>query len=168
MPSKSKSQARLMAAVAHNPSFAKKVGIPQSVGKDFNQADKGKKFKEGGEVKKKAKMKLFGGSESAAEEAGEKKVSPEQYAKREKTEPGEKGFAKGGSVKRFQMGGVAPVVPVTAPAVVPAAMPARGVAAPAVVSPRVMKKGGKCMAKGGSVTRGDGVAQRGHTRGKVV
>ena len=37
-----------MAAIAHNPAFAKKVGIPQSVGKDFNQADKGKKFKEGG------------------------------------------------------------------------------------------------------------------------
>ena len=30
-----------MAAVAHNPSFAKKVGIPQKVGKDFNQADAG-------------------------------------------------------------------------------------------------------------------------------
>jgi hypothetical protein len=40
-----------MAAIAHNPAFAKKVGIPQSVGKDFNQADKGKKFKEGGLMK---------------------------------------------------------------------------------------------------------------------
>jgi hypothetical protein len=30
-----------MAAVAHNKAFAKKVGVPQSVGKDFNQADKG-------------------------------------------------------------------------------------------------------------------------------
>jgi hypothetical protein len=39
MPSKSKSQAKLMAAVAHNPEFAKKVGIPVSVGKDFNKAD---------------------------------------------------------------------------------------------------------------------------------
>lgn len=48
MPSKSKSQARLMAAVAHNPEFAKKVGIPVSVGKEFNKADKGRKFKEGG------------------------------------------------------------------------------------------------------------------------
>ena len=51
MPSKSKAQAHLMAAVAHNPAFAKKVKIPQSVGKDFNQADKGKKFKEGGAMK---------------------------------------------------------------------------------------------------------------------
>ena len=40
-----------MAAVAHNPAFAKKVGIPQSVGKDFNEADKGKKFKGGGMAK---------------------------------------------------------------------------------------------------------------------
>jgi len=40
-----------MAAIAHNPAFAKKVGVPQSVGKDFNTADKGKKFKEGGTMK---------------------------------------------------------------------------------------------------------------------
>ena len=48
MPSKSKAQHKLMTAVAHNKSFAKKVGIPQSVGKDFMEADKGKKFKKGG------------------------------------------------------------------------------------------------------------------------
>ena len=48
MPSKSASQHRLMEAVAHSPSFAKKVGIPQSVGKDFAAADKGKKFAAGG------------------------------------------------------------------------------------------------------------------------
>jgi hypothetical protein len=48
MPSTSKKQAHLMAAVAHNPAFAKKVGIPQSVGKDFNAADKGRKFAAGG------------------------------------------------------------------------------------------------------------------------
>ena len=48
MPSKSKPQARLMAAAAHNPAFAKKVGIPTKVAKEFNTADKGKKFKEGG------------------------------------------------------------------------------------------------------------------------
>jgi hypothetical protein len=47
MPSKSKAQARLMAGVAHSPAFAKKVGIPQSVGKEFNQADKGTKILRG-------------------------------------------------------------------------------------------------------------------------
>lgn len=40
MPSSSKKQHRLMQAVARNPEFAKKVGIPQKVGKDFESADK--------------------------------------------------------------------------------------------------------------------------------
>ena len=40
-----------MAAVAKNPAFAKKVGIKQSVGQDFLNADKGKKFKGGGMMK---------------------------------------------------------------------------------------------------------------------
>ena len=48
MPSKSPAQHKLMAAVAHSPKFAKKVGIPVSIGKDFASADKGKKFKGGG------------------------------------------------------------------------------------------------------------------------
>jgi hypothetical protein len=48
MPSKSLSQHRLMQAVAHNPKFAKKVGVPQSVGKEFEKADEGKKFAGGG------------------------------------------------------------------------------------------------------------------------
>lgn len=51
MPSTSKKQSNFMAAVAHNPAFAKKVGVAQSVGKDFNTADKGKTFKEGGAMK---------------------------------------------------------------------------------------------------------------------
>ena len=42
MPSKSPKQARLMAAAAHDPKFAKKVGVPTKVAKEFNQADKGK------------------------------------------------------------------------------------------------------------------------------
>jgi hypothetical protein len=41
-----------MAAVANNPAFAKKAGVPQSVGKEFNQADKGRKFSKGGDMKK--------------------------------------------------------------------------------------------------------------------
>jgi len=48
MPSKSKAQRNFMAAAAHNPAFAKKAGIPESVAKDFNEADKGKKFSKGG------------------------------------------------------------------------------------------------------------------------
>ena len=48
MPSTSKKQHNFMAAIAHNPAFAKKVGVSQSVGKDFNEADKGRKFGSGG------------------------------------------------------------------------------------------------------------------------
>jgi hypothetical protein len=48
MPSKSPSQHRLMAAVAHNPDFAKKVGVPTKVGKEFVNADK--KMDKGGKV----------------------------------------------------------------------------------------------------------------------
>jgi len=63
-----------MAAVANNPSFAKKVGVPQSVGKEFNQADKSRKFSKGGDTmakmnagmmammaKKKGATKMAGG-----------------------------------------------------------------------------------------------------------
>ena len=50
MPSTSKKQHNFMEAVAHNPSFAKKAGVPQSVGQDFSKADKGKTFKRGGEM----------------------------------------------------------------------------------------------------------------------
>ena len=50
MPSKSKSQHNFMEAVAHSASFAKKAGVPQSVGKDFSNADKGKTFKQGGDM----------------------------------------------------------------------------------------------------------------------
>lgn len=48
MPSSSKKQHNFMAAVAHNPAFAKKAGVPQSVGQDFNEADKSRKFGKGG------------------------------------------------------------------------------------------------------------------------
>jgi len=52
MPSTSKKQHNFMAAVANNPAFAKKAGVPQSVGKEFNNADKGKTFIQGGDMKK--------------------------------------------------------------------------------------------------------------------
>ena len=80
MPSKSKKQHNLMAAVAHNPAFAKKVGIKQSVCKEFVAADKGRKFAGGGEMKhedikmdkkiaKKAAAR-YGSSESGKKVAG--------------------------------------------------------------------------------------------------
>jgi len=41
-----------MEMIAHNPAMAKKKGVPQSVGRDFEKADKGRKFREGGVMKK--------------------------------------------------------------------------------------------------------------------
>ena len=63
MPSKSKAQHNFMAAVANNPSFAKKAGVPQSVCKEFNNADKGKTFKQGGDMKK---MSMGGSTKASA------------------------------------------------------------------------------------------------------
>ena len=51
MPSTSKKQHNFMAAIANNPKFAKKAGVPKSVGEEFMKADKGRKFKEGGALK---------------------------------------------------------------------------------------------------------------------
>ena len=51
MPSTSKKQHNFMAAVANSPAFAKKTGVPQSVGKEFSNADKGRKFSKGGDMK---------------------------------------------------------------------------------------------------------------------
>jgi hypothetical protein len=51
MPSSSAKQHKFMEAVAHNPAFAKKAGVPQSVGKDFSKADTGRKFSKGGNMK---------------------------------------------------------------------------------------------------------------------
>lgn len=50
MPSTSKKQHRFMEAIAHSPSFSKKAGVPQSVGQDFSKADKGKTFRQGGDM----------------------------------------------------------------------------------------------------------------------
>jgi hypothetical protein len=59
MPSSSAKQHKFMEAVAHNPSFAKKAGVPQSVGKDFSNADKGKTFKRGGDMATKMDPKMM-------------------------------------------------------------------------------------------------------------
>jgi hypothetical protein len=87
MPSVSKKQHNLMAAVANNPAFAKKVGIPQSVGREFNKADKGKTFKEGGTMKH---------SDIAKDKPMMKKVATKAVKGHEKRMHG---MAKGGGVE---------------------------------------------------------------------
>ena len=93
MPSVSKKQHNFMAAVANNPAFAKKAGVPQSVGKEFTQADKGRKFSKGGDMKEsKAMVK----KEMAFMQ---KKGAPKSMIKHEKAEMKGEGYAKGGFVR---------------------------------------------------------------------
>ena len=74
MPSTSKKQHNFMEAVAHNVAFAKKVGVPQSVGRDFSAADKGKKFGSGGytraDIQKVNKSKTEHGKTAFFKEGG--------------------------------------------------------------------------------------------------
>ena len=99
MPSTSKKQHNFMAAVAHSPSFAKKVGVPMSVGKEFVTADKGKKFSKGGEMKESKAM--------AKKEVAfmEKKGAPKSMIKHEKAEYGMK---KGGIASSLKAHAAAP------------------------------------------------------------
>lgn len=97
MPSKSAKQHRLMAMVAHDPKAAKRVGIPQSVGRDYVEADKGRKFGSGGSMKEsKAMMK---------KEVSfmKKKGAPKSMIKHEMKEAGMK---HGGKVKKMAGGGL--------------------------------------------------------------
>ena len=98
MPAKSAAQKRLMDAAAYNPAFAKKVGIPSKVAKEYSEASKGMTFRKGGEMKEsKAMMK---------KEVSfmKKKGAPKSMIKHEEAEMGMK---KGGKVKKYAAGGLA-------------------------------------------------------------
>ena len=141
MPSKNLKQHRFMEAVAHNSKFAKKAGVPQSVGKDFAAADKGKSFNKGGEVKDNKLKTLFKGKDTVKEEVKEakaiksSKISPMQYAKGEESEK---------QMKKSKDKVVKPKFDI-----------------PASNKSVKMKNGGLAASKG------DGVAQRGKTSCKV-
>ena len=116
MPSKSKAQHNFMAAVANNPAFAKKAGVPQSVGKEFSNADKGRKFSKGGDMKSEnMMMKKEGRGMAKADMAkkGAKKGMPAALAKHASmpASKAHKGLAKGGSVGTTKMGAVKTAAP---------------------------------------------------------
>ncbi len=113
MPSVSKKQHNFMAAVAKNPAFAKKAGVPASVGQEFLNADKGRKFSKGGDMKESKEM--------VKKEVSfmKKKGAPKSMVKHEMAEMG-------------------------------------------------MKKGSAAKYAKGGVTRADGVATKGHTKGTMV
>ena len=85
MPSTSKKQEKFMNAVAHNPEFAKKAGVPQAVGKDFSAADKAKKLGSGPRtrVDRQAfnKSKTDHGNAALFKEGGDMKESKAMMAK---------------------------------------------------------------------------------------
>jgi hypothetical protein len=89
MPAKTPKQRRFMQAVANNPAFAKKVGVPQSVGREFTKKD-------GGEMKESKSMMK---KEVAFMK---KKGAPKSMVKHEMAEAGMK---NGGKVKKYAKGG---------------------------------------------------------------
>jgi hypothetical protein len=89
-----------MEAVAHNPSFAKKAGVPQSVGKDFSNADKGKTFSRGGDMAGKMNPGFMA---MMAKKKGMQEGSKADMASDKKQMMGMK---KGGGVKASSMGSV--------------------------------------------------------------
>ena len=88
MPSTSAKQHRFMEAVAHNPAFAKKAGVPQSVGKDFSEADKGRKFAKGGDMKMSTKTSKIAKRMPMADEMGSMGMKM-----------GGMGYARGGGIE---------------------------------------------------------------------
>ena len=125
-----------MQAVAHSPSFAKKVGVPQSVGKDFSTADKGRKFKEGGDMKESKAM--------MAKEVGfmKKAGAPKSMLKHEMAEA--KGMKKGGEIAG-KMGSVKTAAPSRDGVAAKGKTKGKQIAmSPSVVKATGMKRGGKC------------------------
>jgi hypothetical protein len=137
-----------MAAIANSPSFAKKVGVPQSVGKDFTTADKGRKFSKGGDTmaskmnpgfmammakKKDGKKMAEGGKADLKQDKAMVKKAVGMHDKQQhmgkKTDLAM--LKKGGGVKKMASGGMTSSKPSTAS------------------------------------SRGDGIAQRGKTRGQM-
>lgn len=149
-----------MAAIANSPSFAKKVGVPQSVGQDFSNADKGKKFSKGGDMaskmnsgfmammaKKKAesgKMAAFEKSGKDVEKKGVKEGSKADMAMDKKQMMGMKKMAEGGKADMKQD--------------------------KSMMQKAVNKHEGR-LHKGASMTklaRGGGIETKGKTKGKMI
>jgi hypothetical protein len=84
MPSVSKKQEKFMRAVANSPKFAKKVGVPQSVGKEFQMKDKeGKMMKKEGRGMAKADLQKHASMPASKAHAGLKKGGMAKLTKAE-------------------------------------------------------------------------------------
>jgi hypothetical protein len=161
MPSTSKKQHNFMAAVAHNPAFAKKAGVPQSVGKDFSNADKGKTFKEGGSMASKMNPGFMAmmakKKESKPSAMGKPTMKPGMSTAKDgmkKPTPMAK-TDMAGSMMGMKKGGMPMVMK-------------DGKKVPAFAAKKMMG-GGMAYSKGGSASsRADGIATKGKTKGKLL
>jgi hypothetical protein len=165
MPSTSAKQAKFMRAVSHNPKFAKKAGVPQSVGKEYEMVDKKKgKFGSGGPTnvepkgfKPAVRIDLDKAKRDTTQRDADKRRYDTQKKAMEKKYPfikyGEPGKAEGGKVmKKATKAGRALVKK----------------SADTMGRAMKMKKGGSCYAAGGLVgghKSADGIAKRGKTKG---
>ncbi len=192
MPSKTKKQANFMAAVANNPKFAKKAGVPQSVGRDFAKADKGKTFQEGGDVNTKSRLKSLRNeieesrrvADRRPKDAQERKDKSDQLSRINREEKADMNM--GGKVKGYMRGGKTQGYNDR----LDESMGARnGSNSQSMASRRneskgmeksmgrgaysgastMMKKGGKVgKSKSSASSRADGIARKGHTKGRMV
>ena len=140
MPATSKKQKEFMDAVAHNPAFAKKVGVPKSVGKDFSEASKGMKF---------------GKDRSVSTRADRQTVN------NPKTNQGKQELFKEGGTMATKMnpGFMAMIAKKKAGA--KSAMPSK-------MGKPVMKKGMDTAKDGMKMAKGGGVEAKGKTKGKMI
>ena len=155
MPSKTQAQHNLMAMVANDPAAAKRVGVPQKVGKEFMQADKGRKFNRGGDMKE---SKAMVGKELAFMK---KKGAPKSMIKHEMAEA--KGMKKGGYA-----GGGMPMVEKDGKKVPAFAADGVGKMKHGGMAKKKMMGGGMAYSSGGYTRAADGVAKKGKTKGTQV
>ena len=196
MPSVSKKQRNFMAAVAHNPAFAKKAGVPQSVGKDFNQADKGHKFSKGGDTMatkdsgfdddvKNVKRNLYMKKGDDEVYSQVRNMGPSMARRRleergvdtkgmigNRANPDDLGsYKKGGSVKKMNMGGMAHKDVKMDKGMMQKAVNKHEGRLHKGATMTKLSKGGMALSKMGSVktsaTR-DGIASKGKTKGTMI
>ena len=191
MPSKSGKQHRLMALVANNPKAAKRLGIPQKVGKEYVKADKGKKFASGGMSRSAALERrrqqeyLERNPQYAEREEGLETVYPEEFMTpggASKAGSGVMAAVKAGAYRDPKAKRAADKamrerikeaeskkdkLRATSPASAPYRSPNRSPYEPRPQSDESSyRKGGSV--KSSASSRADGIAQRGKTRGKFI
>ena len=151
MPSKSKAQHNFMEMIAHNKEMAKKKGVPQSVGKDFEKADKGKTFKKGGEMKKMAK---------GGETMGPRNMSKDVVAGSDKHgKHGESKVQKSGHTRGMNLGDSGPKEKIETEKNMKSFMKKYAKGGTIIGEPMRSVK-----TSGGHKPHGDGIAERGKTR----